>query len=119
MLKKKNNTVAHQDLLAATATTGQKLCSGAVCLESTDSKLRRMPGRPAYEVRLPFPHTPILREAIGVQGQLDQTHHQVSWKGLLTYNESPDLESLSQRDLSRMLTAQDTVLPNKRCKRIT
>lgn len=34
-------------------------------------------------------------------------------------NESPDLESLSQRDLSRMLTAQDTVLPNKRCERVT
>lgn len=55
-----------------------------------------------------------------VQGQPDRIRkHTTMLSCELSDNESPDLESLSQRDLSRMLTAQDTVLPNKRCKRVT
>lgn len=53
----------------------------------------------------------------GAAGWSQETHQPLSCE--LSDNESPDLESLSQRDLSRMLTAQDTVLPNKRCKRVT
>lgn len=55
-----------------------------------------------------------------VQGQPDRIRrHTTKLSCELSDNESPDLESLSQRDLSRMLTAKDTVLPNKRCKRVT
>lgn len=68
-------------------------------------------GEAVYGVGCPF---------LCVQGQPDRIRkHTTMLSCELSDNESPDLESLSQRDLSRMLTAQDTVLPNKRCKRVT
>lgn len=69
--------------------------------------------------RLVSPPKAVLGAAGGVQGQPDGSRKHSSRLSCEADNESPDLESLSQRDLSRMLTAQGTVLPNKRCKRVT
>lgn len=87
------------------------LHAGAVCLDSVAS------GHPGAAV-----YGPAVPKAVALlyAGTADRIRrHTTMLSCELSDNESPDLESLSQRDLSRMLTAKDTVLPNKRCKRVT